>query len=77
MGRRRKDGNYSLQKNNSIQDSVGNEENGYPIPDRNKTMINVAEELSDAHKNTLQEEIWEELSGKFMEKKLDMVNQNI
>jgi hypothetical protein len=31
MGRRRKDGNYSLQKNNSIQDSVGNEENGYPV----------------------------------------------
>jgi hypothetical protein len=25
MGRRRRDGNHSLQKNNSIQDSVGNE----------------------------------------------------
>jgi hypothetical protein len=32
MGRRIKDGNHSPQKknNNSMQDSVGNEENGYP-----------------------------------------------
>jgi hypothetical protein len=30
MGRRR-DGNHTPQKNNSIQDSVGNEENGYPV----------------------------------------------
>jgi hypothetical protein len=29
MGRKRKDGNHSPQKNSSIQDSVGNEENGY------------------------------------------------
>jgi hypothetical protein len=28
MGRRKKDGNHSPQKNNSIQNSVGNEENG-------------------------------------------------
>jgi hypothetical protein len=26
------------QKKNPIQDSVRNEENGYPIPDLNKTM---------------------------------------
>jgi hypothetical protein len=37
MGRRRRDGNHTSQKNNSIQDLVGNEENGYPIPDINKT----------------------------------------
>jgi hypothetical protein len=49
MGRRRKDGNHSSQKN-SIHDSVGNEENGYPVPDLNKTMINITKELSDAHK---------------------------
>jgi hypothetical protein len=30
-----------LKKNNSIQDLVENEENGHPVPDRNKTMINV------------------------------------
>jgi hypothetical protein len=29
---------------------VGNGENGYPVPDLNKTMINVTKELSDAHK---------------------------
>jgi hypothetical protein len=52
MGRRR-DGNHSPQKNNPIQDSVGNEENGYPVLDLNKTMIYVTEEPSDTHKKTL------------------------
>jgi hypothetical protein len=48
MGRkRRKDGNHSSQKNNSIQDSVGNEENGYPVPDPNKSMTNVTKEPGD------------------------------
>jgi hypothetical protein len=32
----RKDGNHFPQKNNSIQDSEGNEENGYPVPDLTK-----------------------------------------
>jgi hypothetical protein len=32
LGRRKRDGNYSPQKNNLIQDSEGNEENGYPFP---------------------------------------------
>jgi hypothetical protein len=58
--KRRRDGKHSPQKNNSIQVSVENEENGYPVPDLNKTMINVTKELSDAHKKTLKEEIWEE-----------------
>jgi hypothetical protein len=35
MGRRR-DGSLSHQKDNLIQDSVGNKENRYPIPDPNK-----------------------------------------
>jgi 5'-deoxynucleotidase YfbR-like HD superfamily hydrolase len=52
---------------------VGNEKNGYPVPDLNKTMINVTKELMDAHKKTLKEEI----SEKFMEKILDMVNKNV
>jgi hypothetical protein len=30
---RRRDGNHSPQENNSLQDSVGNEENGHPVPD--------------------------------------------
>jgi hypothetical protein len=41
----------TLLKNNSIEDFVGNEENEYPVPDPNKTMINVTNELSETHKN--------------------------
>jgi hypothetical protein len=48
-------GNHS-QKRNSIQNSVGNEENGYLDPDLNKTMINV-KELNNAFKKTIKEEI--------------------
>jgi hypothetical protein len=53
MGRRR-DGNHCPQKkkNNSIEDSEGNEENGYSVPDPNKTMINDTKEPSNAYKNT-------------------------
>jgi hypothetical protein len=47
MGRRR-EGNYIIpQKNNSIEALVGNEENGYPVPDPNKTMTNVTNKPSD------------------------------
>jgi hypothetical protein len=52
MGRLRKDGNHYAQKDNSILDSVGNEENVYPVPDTNKTKINVIKEPSDTHKKT-------------------------
>jgi hypothetical protein len=41
-----------LKKNNLIQDSEVNEENGYPVQDPKKTMINDTKEPSDAHKNT-------------------------
>jgi hypothetical protein len=59
MRRRRRDGKHTPQKNNSIEDSVGNEESVYPVPDANKTMINVTKESSDTHKKTLKEEILE------------------
>jgi hypothetical protein len=36
MGRRKRDGNHSPPKNNFIQDSEGNEENGYPALDSTK-----------------------------------------
>jgi hypothetical protein len=36
MGRKKKHGNYSSPKNNLIQDSEGNEENRYPVPDQKK-----------------------------------------
>jgi hypothetical protein len=54
--RRRREGNHSLQKNNLIQESEGNEENGYPVPDPNKTMINNKEPIN-THENTLKEEV--------------------
>jgi hypothetical protein len=51
MGRRRRSGNPIPQKtNNSIQDLVGNEENGYSVPDSNRIMINITNELSDTQK---------------------------
>jgi hypothetical protein len=50
MERRRRNGNHAPQKNNSIHDSVGNEENGYLVPDPNKAMINVTKEPSNSHK---------------------------
>jgi hypothetical protein len=65
-----------FKKNNSIQDSQGNE-NGYPVPNPNKTMINDPKKPSDAHKNTLKEEILQEITDKFMENILDMVTQNV
>jgi hypothetical protein len=49
MGRRR-DGNHTPQENNLIEDSVVNEENGYPVLDPNKTEINVTKDSSNAHK---------------------------
>jgi hypothetical protein len=52
MGRRKRDGNHSLPKNNLIQDSDRNEEKGYPAPDSNKTKINDTKELNNVHKNT-------------------------
>jgi predicted house-cleaning noncanonical NTP pyrophosphatase (MazG superfamily) len=40
-------------------------------------MINVTNELSDAHKTFLREEIMEEITEKLMEKLQDMVNQKV
>jgi hypothetical protein len=74
---RRRDGNHSPQKNNSMQDSVGNEENGNVVPNLNKTMINITKEPNITHIKTLKEEILEEISEKFMEKILCMVNRNV
>jgi hypothetical protein len=48
-----------LKKKNSIEDLVGNKENGYPVPDPNKTMINVTNQPSDTHKKLVKEEIIE------------------
>jgi hypothetical protein len=50
MGRIRRLGNLTPQKNNSIENLVGNEENAYPVPNPNRIMINVTNELSNIHK---------------------------
>jgi hypothetical protein len=75
MGRRKRDGNHSSTKNKLIQDSEGNEDNGYPVPDSNKTKTNYAKEPHEAHKNTLKEEILQIITENFMEMLLDKVNQ--
>jgi polyhydroxyalkanoate synthesis regulator phasin len=40
-------------------------------------MINDTKEPTDAHKTTLKEEILQEITENFMEKILDIVNQNV
>jgi hypothetical protein len=72
LGRRKRDGNHSPQKNNLTQDSEENEENGYPVQDSNRTKANNTKEPNDVHKNTLKQVITEN----FMEMILYTVNQN-
>jgi hypothetical protein len=54
MVRRKRQGNYSPRKNNSIENLVGNEENENSVPDPNRTMINITNELRDIHQKTSQ-----------------------
>jgi cell division ATPase FtsA len=65
-----------LKKINSMEDLVGNEENGHLVPDPNQTMVNVPNDSSDAHKKSIKEEVMQEITEKLMEKILDVVNQN-
>jgi hypothetical protein len=59
MKRKRREGNYTPQKKkNSIQNVVGNKENGYPFPDSFNTMINVSKETSDTLKNSSKSISW-------------------
>jgi hypothetical protein len=67
----------TLEKNKSTQDIVDNEENIYPVPDPNKTILNVNKEHSGTHKKILKVKILEETIVNFMEKMLHMVNQNV
>jgi hypothetical protein len=68
MKRRGREGNCTLQKKNSIEDLVGSEENAYSVPDTNKIMINVTNELSGVPEKSLKEEILEQVTEKLMEK---------
>jgi hypothetical protein len=59
MGRTRRAGNHTPQKKKKkktikLRIQWENEENGYPVPDPNKTMINVTKEPSDTYKKILQ-----------------------
>jgi hypothetical protein len=49
-----------------MQDSEGNEEKRYPVPHSNKIKINNTKEPSNAHKNTLKEEILQVITENFM-----------
>jgi hypothetical protein len=69
--------NDGKTKKKLAQDSEGNEENRYPVPDSNKTKINYAKEPNEAHRNTLKEEILQVFTENFMEMLVDMVSQNI
>jgi hypothetical protein len=74
MGRRRSDENHTLKKF-KIQREMKKME--YSVPDPNKTMINDTKEPNNTHKNSLKEEILQEISENFMEKILHMVNKNV
>jgi chromosome segregation ATPase len=76
-GKTKKGWKSFLPKSKLIQDSEGNEENRYPVPDSNKTKINYAKEPKEAQKTTLKEEILQAITENFMEMLLDMVNQNV
>jgi hypothetical protein len=77
MQRRKREGTHSPAKNKLVQDSEGNEENAYPVPDSNKTKINYSKEYNDPHKNALKEEILQGITNNFIEILLEMVNQNV
>jgi hypothetical protein len=57
MGKRKRDGNHTPQKNNLIKDLEGNEENRYPVSDPNKINISDTKEPRNAIKNTPKEEM--------------------
>jgi hypothetical protein len=77
LGRQKRHGNLSGSQNKIIQDSEGNEENGYPVPDSNKSKINYPKEPNEAHKNILKEEILEVITESFMDMILNKVKQNV
>jgi hypothetical protein len=56
---------------------VEKEENEITVPDLNKTMINVTKDPSNTNIKTLKKEILEDITEKFMEKMLVMVNQKV
>jgi hypothetical protein len=47
-----------------MEDLTGNEENGYPVPEPNKTMINVTNKPSEAHTHTHKKSLKEDIMEK-------------
>jgi hypothetical protein len=78
MGTRRRPGNSTQQKtNNSTEDLVENEENEYPVPDPNRTMLIMTNEPNIVHKKYFKEEIMNENSEIVREKLPDTVKQKV
>jgi hypothetical protein len=48
---------------------VVNEENEHPVPDPNRTMINITNEFGDTHKKSLKEKIMDDITEKLLAKK--------
>jgi hypothetical protein len=71
----RRERNYSLQKNNSMENLMGNEKIDTQF--LTLTMINISNESSDIQKKSLKEQIMEEITEKLMEKILETVNQKV
>jgi hypothetical protein len=63
---------WKPSQNKLVQDSEGNEKIQYPIPDQTKT--DYPKEHKEAHKNTMQEKILQEITENFIEMFLDKVN---
>jgi hypothetical protein len=78
MGKRKPENLTHPKINNSVKDLVRNEENEYPVPVPNSTMIRVSPISSQTPtKKSLKEEIMDKITEKHMEKLQDMVNQKI
>jgi hypothetical protein len=78
MGRRRRPENPTPQKtNNSIEGFVENEENECSVPDPNRTMINITNEVSDAHKKSLKEKIMDKITKRSYKTWLTRNSRNI
>jgi hypothetical protein len=77
MGRKKRDGTIAPPKNDLIQNLEGNEENGYSVPDSNRTKVNNAKEPNKVHKNIPKEDILQVITKNFMEMILDIINQNV
>jgi hypothetical protein len=78
MERRRRQENPTPKKtNNSIEDLVQNEENEYPVPDPNRTMINIPMSSVTPTKKSLTEETVDKINEKLREKLQNTINQKV